>query len=83
MNEVWKYGLFFVGGLAVGALGVAAAKNSGLSMKPLAANLLSRSMDARDAVMTSVETVKENVEDIVAEAQQLSEKRKEAQTQES
>ncbi len=49
-----------------------------LDIKPLAADLLSRGMDVKDAVLAKVETVKENVDDMVAEAREASEKRKEA-----
>ncbi len=78
MNENMKYGLFFLGGLALGAIGAVAASRGKLDVKPLAADLLSRGMDVRDAVLAKVETVKENVDDMVAEAREASEKRKEA-----
>ena len=78
MNEAWKSVLLFLGGVAVGAVGAAAiSKNKG-QLKPLAADLLSRGIDVKDAVMGKVESVKENVEDLLAEAQQVSEQRKEA-----
>ena len=78
MNENMKYGLFFLGGLPLGAIGAVAASRGKLDVKPLAADLLSRGMDVRDAVLAKVETVKENVDDMVAEAREASEKRKEA-----
>ena len=78
MNENMKYGLFFLGGLALGAIGAVAASRGKLDVKPLAADLLSRGMDVKDAVLAKVETVKENVDDMVAEAREASEKRKEA-----
>lgn len=78
MNEGWKYALLFLGGVTVGALGAVAVAKNGDRLKPLAADLLSRGMDVKDAVMGKVETVKENVEDLMAEAQEASDKRKEA-----
>lgn len=78
MNENMKYGLFFLGGLALGANGAVAVSRGKLDIKPLAADLLSRGMDVKDAVLAKVETVKENVDDMVAEAREVSEKRKEA-----
>lgn len=78
MNENMKYGLFFLGGLALGANGTVAVSRGKLDIKPLAADLLSRGMDVKDAVLAKVETVKENVDDMVAEAREASEKRKEA-----
>ena len=78
MNGSWKYILFFLGGAAVGALGTAALIKNKDSLKPMAANLLSRGLDARDAVARRLETMKENAEDLLAEARQESERRKEA-----
>ena len=78
MNENMKYGLFFLGGLALGANGAVVVSRGKLDIKPLAADLLSRGMDVKDAVLAKVETVKENVDDMVAEAREASEKRKEA-----
>ena len=80
MNAGMKCGLWFLGGIVLGALGVAAASKGGAHLKPLAADLLSRGMDVKDAVMTKVETAKENVEDLVAEAKHASEQRKNAKT---
>lgn len=77
MNENFKYGLYFLGGLAVGALGAVAVSRGSVNMKPLATDLLSRSMDVKDCVLSKVETVKEGLEDMVAEAHQAAEQRKE------
>lgn len=60
MNENMKYGLFFLGGLALGAIGAVAVSKGKLDLKPMAADLLSRGMDVKDAVLAKVETVKEN-----------------------
>lgn len=76
MNENIKYGLIFLGGLAVGALGAAAVSRNGLTMKPLATDILSRGMDVKDAMLGKVEIVKENIEDMVAEAHHAAEQRK-------
>ena len=78
MNEGMKYGLFFLGGLALGALGATAVSRGKLDFKPLAADLISKGMDARDAVMARVETARENMEDLMAEARHAAEQRKEA-----
>lgn len=61
MNENMKYGLFFLGGLALGVIGAVAVSRGKLDIKPLAAGLLSRGMDVKDTVLAKVETVKENV----------------------
>ena len=55
MNENMKYGLFFLGGLALGAIGAVAVSKGKLDLKPVAADLLSRGMDVKDAVLAKVE----------------------------
>lgn len=47
-----------------------------VNFKPLATDLLSRGIDVKDALMSKVEALKEDVEDLTAEARQASEKRK-------
>lgn len=78
MNSGIKFGLFFLGGIALGALGAVALSKGKLNLKPVAADLISRGMDAKDALMSKVEAVKEDMEDLAAEARQASEKRKAA-----
>ena len=81
MNDGLKFGLWFLGGVAVGALGAVALGKGKLDLKPVAADLLSRGMDVKDAVMGKVEAVKEDMEDLAAQARQVSDKRKEAKAQ--
>lgn len=76
MNSGIKFGLFFLGGIALGALGAVALSKGKLNLKPVAADLISRGMDVKDALMSKVEAVKEDMEDLAAEARQASEKRK-------
>jgi hypothetical protein len=78
MNTGLKCGLWFLGGLIVGAVGVAAASRAKLDFKPLATDLLSRGMDVKDALLSKVESIKEDVEDLTAEARLAAEKRKNA-----
>ena len=78
MNIGIKFGLFFLGGIALGALGAVALSKGKLNLKPVAADLISRGMDVKDALMSKVEAVKEDMEDLAAEARQASEKRKAA-----
>lgn len=78
MNSGIKFGLFFLGGIALGALGAVALSKGKLNLKPVAADLISRGMDVKDALMSKVEAVKEDMEDLAAEARQVSEKRKAA-----
>jgi len=76
MNNTTKYGLFFLGGVVVGALGAVAITRGKLNVKPLAADLLSTGLDLRDKVMAGVEGVKEDLADVVAEAEVKSQERK-------
>ena len=74
MNNGLKYGLFFLGGLALGVVGTVAVTRGKLDLKPLATDLVSRGMDMKDA--SKVEAVKEDMEDLAAEARQAADKRK-------
>lgn len=76
MNNGLKCGLWFLGGLIVGAVGVAAASRVKFDFKPLATDLISRGIDVKDALLTKVEALKEDVEDLTAEARMASDKRK-------
>ncbi len=75
MQGLLRFGLVFLGGIVVGAVAKQALSNNN-NLRPMATDLLSRGMDAKDCVMSKVETLKETVEDFVAEAQNTSEKRK-------
>ena len=76
MNETFKYALFFLGGVAVGAIGAVAVSRGKLDVKPLAADLLSRGMDVKEALARKVAAVKEEMEDLAAEARAAQEQRK-------
>ena len=76
MSNTTKYGLFFLGGVVVGALGAVAITRGKLNVKPLAADLLSTGLDLRDKVMAGVEGVKEDLADVMAEAEVKSQERK-------
>lgn len=76
MNNTTKYGIFFLGGVVVGALGAVAITRGKLNVKPLAADLLSTGLDLRDKVMAGVEGVKEDLADVMAEAEVKSQERK-------
>lgn len=79
LNQATKYGLFFVGGIAVGALGMALVSRGKLNIKPLATDLLASGIDLRDKALAAVDGVKEDLADVVAEAQVKQQEKKEAQ----
>jgi hypothetical protein len=76
MNTPLKYGLFFLGGMAAGALGAVALGHKKLDYRPLVAGLLSRGLDVKEAIARQAECLKENADDVLAEAQALSDRRK-------
>ena len=81
LNQTTKYGLIFAGGLILGALGAVAlakGKKAG-GIKPLASSLLSAGLDVKDKVMTGIDGVREELADVVAEAQVKSQMRRESQ----
>ena len=70
MNNYTKYGLIFLGGVALGALGAMAISRGRVQgVKPLATDLVAGGIALRDKLMAVAEGVKEDIEDVVAEAQ--------------
>lgn len=78
MNQNVKYGLFFLGGLAVGAIGAVVVTRGKLSVKPLASSLLSEGIDLKEKALAAVDGVKEEIADVVAEAKVKSQEKREA-----
>ncbi len=76
MNDFLKIGLSLVAGIAIGAIGATAVSRSKLEFKPVCADLVSRGMDIKDAIMGKVEAIKEDAEDMLAAARQKAEVRK-------
>ena len=70
------HGLFFLGGVVLGALGTIAVTRGKLDVKPLATDLLSTGIDLKDKAMGLVESAKEDLADAVAEAQVKSQERR-------
>ena len=66
MNETTKYGLFFLGGVVLGALGAVAVTRGKLDVKPLATDLLSAGIDLKEKALSAVESAKEDIADAVA-----------------
>ena len=80
MNAYVKYGLIGLGGAVLGAIGTLAIVKNKETLKPLATALVSRGLDVKDAVQRGLETAKETIDDIVAEARAKSEERKTEKT---
>ncbi len=77
MNQnFWKYGLAVGAGVAVGAIGAILLSRNSDCIRRTAADLLSRGMDLKDKASEFMETAKENMEDLAAEARHAREQRK-------
>ncbi len=78
MNSYLKYGLFFLGGFAAGAIGAVAVSRGKLDVRPFATKVLSHGMDIKDALIAKAEVLREDMEDMAAEARAQQEERKTA-----
>ena len=76
-NNYWKYGFTLGAGIALGALGATLLSRGSIDLKKTMATVLSHGMDLKDKAATLVETARENMDDLAAEARQVSETRKE------
>jgi hypothetical protein len=76
MNAPLKYGLFFLGGVAAGAWGAVALGHKTRDYRPLVTGLLSHGLDVKEGVSRQAECLKENADDLMAEARTLSDQRK-------
>ena len=79
-REVVKCGLFLLGGIAIGAIGAIGAtvvsRGKLKGIKPIASDVLSRGYDAREKVPEKVDAAREDISDVLAEAQAKSEERR-------
>ncbi len=76
MNSHVPYGVFLLCGVALGAIGAVAVSRGKLDVKPFATKVLSHGMDIKDALVAKAEALREDVEDIAAEARAQQEERK-------
>lgn len=79
MNTGAKLTLAFLGGAVAGAAALALLNRGKLDfeyLKPLATELMSKGMDWKDTLMAKMEAMKENMEDLAAEARDHADARK-------
>ena len=69
----WKKTAIFAGGVLFGTAGVKVLGSS--DAKKFYVNCLAAGLRAKECVMTTATNIQENAEDILAEAQQINEKR--------
>lgn len=67
-ENFWKYGLALGVGVAVGAAGAVLLSRGKIDLKKTAATILSHGMDLKEQAASMMETAKENLDDIAAEA---------------
>lgn len=70
-----RCGLLLLAGVAVGVLGVALLSRGRL--RPLCVDMVNRGLDIKDRAAEVIETARERVEDVVAEARYQKEQQKE------
>lgn len=76
LGNYWKYGLTLGAGVAIGAAAAVLLSRGNVDVKKSFATLLSHGMDLKDKAANLVETAKENMEDLAAEARHEKEQRK-------
>ncbi|MDR1856955.1 MAG: hypothetical protein LBR22_07325 [Desulfovibrio sp.] len=74
----WKYGLFLGLGFALGAVGAVLVSRNPGAAKKACASVLSHALDVKDKATAMMETAKENIEDLAAEAREDLTQRKQA-----
>ncbi|CAK7008117.1 MAG: hypothetical protein DELT_00329 [Desulfovibrio sp.] len=74
-DNFWKYGLCIGAGVALGAAGAVLLSRGKIDLKKTAATILSHGMDLKEQAEEFMETAKENMEDIAAEASHERKKR--------
>lgn len=75
-SNFWKYGLALGAGVAIGAAGAVLLSRGKIDLKKTCASILSHGMDLKEQAAAMMETAKESMEDIAAEAKHDQEKRK-------
>lgn len=71
MNEIIKYGFWFLAGFAAAKAGSHLLSGQETSLRTAAVGTVAQGLAAKDKVLTSMEKARENVEDIIAEAKHV------------
>ena len=80
-QDWWKFGLALGAGVVLGAAGAVLFSRGNIDLKKTCATLLSHGMDLKDKAAELVETAKENIDDMAAEAKHAQEARKAGEQQ--
>jgi nanoRNase/pAp phosphatase (c-di-AMP/oligoRNAs hydrolase) len=72
----WKYGLALGAGVALGAVGAMLLSRGNIDLKKTCARLLSHGMDLKDKAAGMMDTARENMDDLAAEARHEQDQRK-------
>ena len=76
VGNFWKYGLALGAGVALGAAGAVLLSRGKIDLKKTAASFLSHGLDLKEQAASFMETARENLEDITAEAKHEQEARR-------
>ena len=71
MNDIIKYGFWFLAGVAAAKAGAHLLAGQETSLRTAAVETVAQGLAAKEKVLTSVEKARENVEDIMAEARHI------------
>lgn len=78
MNSRANGVLLFVGGAALGALAVYALTRANPGIKPLLADVMAGGLSIKDKIVGVMDQAKENLDDLVAEAEHVRKAREDA-----
>jgi len=76
MSDYYRSGMYVLGGVILGAIGTALIGQQKGRLRPAAAALISKGLDVKDQAATAFEVAKEQTEDLLAEAEDLRQKRR-------
>jgi len=79
MSQHSRNGMFMLGGIVLGMAAAVVLGQQKSQVRPAIAGLISRGLDVKDQAVTALEVVKEQTEDLFAEAEDLRHKRLDAQ----
>jgi hypothetical protein len=75
-GNVWKYGLALGAGVLLGVAAATVFSRNNVAMKKTVASLLSHGLDIKEKAAGLMETARENIDDLAAEAKHEREQRK-------
>ena len=75
MGDYNRNGMYMIGGVVLGLVSAAVLGQQKNRLRPAVAGLISRGLDVKDSAVVAAESVKEQAEDLLAEAEDMRQKR--------